>query len=39
VILLDYPGTGGSSGETPSDVAALTKACVEFCRALNPDTV
>ena len=35
VILVDYPGIGGSSGETPSTVAALTKACVEFCRALN----
>src|SRR5580692_8799610 len=35
VILLDYPGIGGSSGETPSTVAALTKACVEFCRALD----
>jgi pimeloyl-ACP methyl ester carboxylesterase len=35
VILLDYPGIGGSSGETPSTVAVLTKACVEFCRALN----
>jgi pimeloyl-ACP methyl ester carboxylesterase len=35
VILFDYPGIGGSSGETPSTVAALTKACVEFCRALN----
>jgi hypothetical protein len=35
VILLDYPGIGGSSGETPSTVAALTKACVEFCGALN----
>jgi pimeloyl-ACP methyl ester carboxylesterase len=35
VILVDYPGIGGSSGETPSSVAALTKDCVEFCRALN----
>src|SRR5580700_10451004 len=35
VILFDYPGIGGSSGETPSTVAALTKACVEFCRALD----
>jgi pimeloyl-ACP methyl ester carboxylesterase len=35
VILVDYPGIGGSSGETPSTVAALTKHCVEFCRALN----
>src|SRR6202011_4810876 len=30
VILVDYPGIGGSSGETPSTVAPLTKACVEF---------
>ena len=35
VILVDYPGIGGSSGETPSTVAPLTKACVEFCRALD----
>jgi pimeloyl-ACP methyl ester carboxylesterase len=35
VILFDYPGIGGSSGETPSTVAALTKGCVEFCRALD----
>ena len=35
VILVDYPGIGGSSGETPSTVAALTKASVEFCRALD----
>ena len=35
VILLDYPGIGGSSGETPSTVARLTKACVEFCGALG----
>lgn len=35
VILFDYPGSGGSSGETPSTVAALAKACVAFCRALE----
>ena len=35
VILCDYPGVGGSSGETPSTVAALTKACVAFCQALE----
>jgi pimeloyl-ACP methyl ester carboxylesterase len=35
VILVDYPGIGGSSGETPLTVAALTNACVEFCRALD----
>ena len=29
------PGIGCSSGETRSTVAALTKVCVEFCRALN----
>src|ERR1700722_16634881 len=27
VILFDYPGIGASSGETPSTVAALSKAC------------
>ena len=35
VILVDYPGIGLSSGEMPSTVAALTKHCVSFCRALN----
>src|ERR1700692_4013649 len=35
VILVDYPGIGGSSGESPSTVAALTKACVEFFPALG----
>jgi pimeloyl-ACP methyl ester carboxylesterase len=35
VILFDYPGIGGSSGETPSTVATLTNPCVEFCRALD----
>ena len=35
VILFDYPGIGRSSGETPSTVTALTKHCVEFCRAIG----
>src|ERR1700729_3240416 len=35
VILFDYPGIGGSSGETLSTVEPLTKACVEFCGALG----
>ena len=35
VVLLNYPGVGSSSGETPTTVRALTKACVEFCRALD----
>src|ERR1700722_8823476 len=35
VILVDCAGIGGSPRETPSTVAPLTKACVEFCRALN----
>jgi len=34
VIIFDYPGIGGSSGETPSTIAALAKACVALCRAL-----
>lgn len=34
VMLFDYPGIGKSSGETPSTVAALTKRCVAFCRAI-----
>ena len=35
VILFDYPGIGRSSGGTPSTVAALTKHCVAFCRAIG----
>jgi pimeloyl-ACP methyl ester carboxylesterase len=35
VILVDSAGVGSSSGETPSTVAAMTKDCVEFCRALD----
>ncbi len=35
VILVDYPGVGGSSGETPTTVTALAKDCTAFCRALS----
>jgi pimeloyl-ACP methyl ester carboxylesterase len=35
VILVDYPGIGRSSGQTPSQVAALTNACVAFCGAIG----
>jgi pimeloyl-ACP methyl ester carboxylesterase len=35
VILVDYPGTGRSSGTTPSTVADLAKSCSEFCHALE----
>jgi pimeloyl-ACP methyl ester carboxylesterase len=35
VILFDNAGVGSSSGETPSTVAAMTRDCVDFCRALN----
>ena len=35
VVLVDYPGIGRSSGQTPSKVAALTNACVAFCRAIG----
>jgi pimeloyl-ACP methyl ester carboxylesterase len=35
VILVDYPGIGRSSGETPSTVAALVEHCVAFCRAIG----
>ena len=35
VILFDYPGIGRSAGETPSTVAALTKHCVAFSRAIG----
>jgi pimeloyl-ACP methyl ester carboxylesterase len=35
VILLDNAGVGGSTGETPVAVAAMTKSCFDFCRALD----
>ncbi len=35
VILLDYPGIGFSSGETPTTIVASAQACVAFCRALE----
>jgi pimeloyl-ACP methyl ester carboxylesterase len=35
VILFDNAGLGSSSGETPSTVPAMTKDCVDFCRALD----
>jgi pimeloyl-ACP methyl ester carboxylesterase len=35
VILFDNAGVGRSTGETPSTVAAMTKGCVDFCRALD----
>ena len=38
VILFDNAGVGSSSGETLSTVAAMTKDCVDFCRALDLKT-
>ena len=35
VILFDNAGVGSSSGETPPTVAAMTKDCADFCRALD----
>ena len=35
VIILDYPGVGGSTGTTPARVAAMTRDLVAFCRALG----
>jgi pimeloyl-ACP methyl ester carboxylesterase len=35
VVIVDYPGVGRSSGQTPSHVAALTNACVAFSRAIG----
>ena len=35
VILLNNAGVGGSTGETPPAVAAMTKSCVDFCRAVD----
>ena len=35
VIILDYPGVGGSTGTTPARVAAMTRDLVGFCQALG----
>jgi pimeloyl-ACP methyl ester carboxylesterase len=35
VILFDNAGVESSTGETPSTVAAMTKDCTDFCRALD----
>jgi pimeloyl-ACP methyl ester carboxylesterase len=35
VILFDNAGIGSSTGDTPPTVAAMTKDCVDFCRALD----
>jgi pimeloyl-ACP methyl ester carboxylesterase len=35
VILFDNADVGSSTGETPSSVAAMTRDCVDFCRALD----
>jgi pimeloyl-ACP methyl ester carboxylesterase len=35
VILFDNAGVANSTGETPSTVTAMTKGCVDFCRALD----
>lgn len=35
IILFDNAGVGCSTGETPSNVRAMTKDCVEFIRALG----
>ena len=35
VVLFDNAGVGSSTGETPSNVAAMTRDFVKFCRALE----
>src|SRR5580704_18536186 len=35
VILFDNAGVGSSTGDTPPTVSAMTKDCVDFCRALD----
>jgi pimeloyl-ACP methyl ester carboxylesterase len=35
VILFDNAGVAGSTGETSSAVAAMTKSCLDFCRGLG----
>jgi pimeloyl-ACP methyl ester carboxylesterase len=39
VILFDNAGVAGSTGETPSAVAAMTKSCADFCRGLGLTTL
>jgi pimeloyl-ACP methyl ester carboxylesterase len=38
VIIFDYPGVGGSTGTTPTNVAAMTKDLVSLCKALDLKT-
>ena len=35
VVLFDNAGVGSSTGETPSNVSAMTRDFVKFCRALD----
>lgn len=35
VIMFDNAGVGSSTGETPPTVTAMTKDCVDFCRAIG----
>jgi pimeloyl-ACP methyl ester carboxylesterase len=35
VILFDNAGVASATGKTPSTVAAMTKDCIAFCRALD----
>jgi pimeloyl-ACP methyl ester carboxylesterase len=35
VVLFDNAGVGSSTGDTPPTVSAMTKDCVDFCRALD----
>jgi len=39
LILFDGAGVGGSTGDTPSTIAAMAKDCVDFCRALGLNQV
>src|SRR5260370_27585644 len=38
VVLFDYPGAGGSTGDTPSTVEVLTTQCVALFHALSLKT-
>src|SRR6266478_2621753 len=38
VVLFDYPGVGGSTGDTPRTVEVLTTQCVELFHALRLKT-
>ncbi len=39
VILCDYPGVGGTSGDMPSTIAVISKCFMSFCHALGVNRI